>query len=238
VTFGKLDTTGADRNEFAHGKGDIQFFNTAFSFNLIALIAPYSTLGAGVIVLPTADINQAIVTLTTVSASGKSSTAGFDDLTGPLFGGEAQVRTDFFEVTGHQLIGGVYSWKDYTSVDQRLGFVIENRSLVRVHRTWSAYYNFDQYISPTKIGIRASVCLVGSAPRREIQFRRNTSTASVCGGQGTHRKLSVRSVRHRLLLREHQQSRPPGALHDPGILARRVGLRSILQSSRSHGGCT
>jgi len=146
VTFGKFDTTGGDMNEFAHGKGDIQFFNTAFSFNPIALIAPYSTLGAGAIVLPTADINQAIVTLTALSATGKSSTAGFDNLNGPLFAGEARVRTDFFGLTGHQLVGGMYSWKDYTSIDQRLGFVIENRRLVRVNRSWSAYYNFDQYI--------------------------------------------------------------------------------------------
>jgi porin len=146
VTFGKLDTSGADMNEFAHGKGDIQFFNTAFELNPIALIAPYSTLGAGVIVLPTADINQAILSLMTVSASGKSSTAGFDDLTGPMFAGEARMRTDFFGLTGHQLVGGLYSWKDYTSVDQRLGFVIENRSLVRVRKSWSAYYNFDQYL--------------------------------------------------------------------------------------------
>ena len=30
VFFGKLDTTGGDANEFAHGKGDTQFYNLAF----------------------------------------------------------------------------------------------------------------------------------------------------------------------------------------------------------------
>jgi porin len=97
-------------------------------------------------VLPTADINQAIVTASVVSATGKASTAGFDELNGPLLAGEGRVRTDFFGLTGHQLVGGMYSWKRYTSVDQRLGFVIENRRLVPVNTSWSVYYNFDQYL--------------------------------------------------------------------------------------------
>jgi porin len=146
VTFGKIDTTGADMNEFAHGKGDAQFFNLGFELNPVTLVAPYSTLGAGAIVLPTADVNQAIVTASVVSATGKASTAGFDELNGPILAGEGRVRTDFFGLTGHQLVGAMYSWKHYTSVDQRLGFVIENRRLERVNTTWTVYYNFDQYL--------------------------------------------------------------------------------------------
>ena len=49
-------------NEFAHGKGDTQFMNTAFNVNPILLTTvPYSTLGTGMIVLPTKDPEQAIV---------------------------------------------------------------------------------------------------------------------------------------------------------------------------------
>ena len=49
--IGKLDTTSGDANEFAHGKGDTQFMNTALNFNAPALFTiPYSTLGTGIIV--------------------------------------------------------------------------------------------------------------------------------------------------------------------------------------------
>ena len=67
VTLGKYATitsTSGDMNEFAHGKGDTQFMNLAFNFNpVIALTVPYSTLGAGAIILPTKDPNEAIVSL-------------------------------------------------------------------------------------------------------------------------------------------------------------------------------
>jgi porin len=146
VTFGKLETSGGDMNEFAHGKGDVQFFNTAFQLNPAILSVPYSTLGAGLILLPTADPNQALVTVPVVSATGDASTTGFDDLDGPILAPEARVRTNFFRLTGHQLIGGLYSWKRYTSIDQRLGFVIADRALVAKQDTWAVYYNFDQYL--------------------------------------------------------------------------------------------
>jgi porin len=147
VTFGKFQMISpGDMNEFAHGKGDTQFFNTAFNVNPTLLIVPYSTLGAGAIVLPTADPNQATVTALALSATGKASTAGFDELDGPILVGEGRVRTDFFRLTGHQLVGALYSDKRYTSIDQRLGFVIENRRLVPVNTTWAVFYNFDQYL--------------------------------------------------------------------------------------------
>ena len=62
VFAGKLDTFSGDMNDFAHGKGDVQFFNTPFSANPVGLFdTPYSTLGIGLIILPTKDINGAIV---------------------------------------------------------------------------------------------------------------------------------------------------------------------------------
>ena len=80
VVVGKLDTTSGDMNEFAHGKGDTQFMNLAFNLNpALLLTVPYSTLGAGLIILPNKDPNAAIVTFSVVSAVGKASTSGFDD---------------------------------------------------------------------------------------------------------------------------------------------------------------
>ena len=85
-------------NEFAHGKCDSQFMNLAFNINPVLLTTvPYSTLGTGMILPPTKDPNQAIVSFMVLSSTGKASTSGFDDLDGNnlTFAGEGRVRTDF-----------------------------------------------------------------------------------------------------------------------------------------------
>ena len=148
VTVGKYDTLSGDMNEFAHGKGDKQFMNTALSINPVALVMPYSTLGAGVIVLPTKDPNHAIVNALVVSATGDARTAGFGDLASDnlVFSAEGRMRTDFFGLTGHQAVGGFYSNRKYVSIDQRLGFVLQNRALKPKRDTWAIFYNFDQYL--------------------------------------------------------------------------------------------
>src|SRR4029434_4905109 len=62
--FATVTSTSGDMNDFAHGKGDTQFMNMAFNFNpLLAFTVPYSTLGTGVIVLPTKDPQEAIVSV-------------------------------------------------------------------------------------------------------------------------------------------------------------------------------
>jgi porin len=154
---GKLDTMSGDANEFAHGKGDTQFLNLAFNINPVALVVPYSTLGTGVIVLPTADPDQAIVNFMVLSATGKATTDGFDDLNGAIFASEGRVRTDFFGLTGHQLVSALYSNKEYTSLDQRIEFeplqrrlgLIETPTLKKKDDTWAMYYNFDQFLYET-----------------------------------------------------------------------------------------
>jgi len=56
VALGKLDTSGGDANEFAHGRGDDKFMNLAFSLDPVALrTVPYSTLGMGLMFLPIKD---------------------------------------------------------------------------------------------------------------------------------------------------------------------------------------
>lgn len=151
VTIGKFDTLTGDANEFAHGKGDTQFLNTALNINAVALAIPYSTLGGGIIGLPTKDPNEAIVQFLVVSATGNATTAGFDDLASDnlVFALEGRMRTGFFDLTGHQLVGALYSNRSYTSIDQRLDDVIEGRRLATNSDTWSVYYNFDQYLYET-----------------------------------------------------------------------------------------
>jgi porin len=150
---GKLATitdTSGDMNNFAHGKGDQQFMNTAFCFDpILAISVPYSTLGAGIILIPTSDPKQLIITASAFDAQGTSATSGFDTAFngGTGFNLEGRYTTNFFNLTGHQLLGGVYSDKMYTSLDQGLrNIIIPRLPIEQSDGTWAVYYNFDQYI--------------------------------------------------------------------------------------------
>lgn len=164
--LGKLDTIpSGDMNEFAHGKGDYQFFNTSFNFNpVVDLISPYSTIGGGLIVLPTKDPAAAIVNFSVLQTNGTADFDSIEDLSGNklTFAGEARVKTDlFFGFTGHQLIGGGYSNETFTSLDQSLRFIIQNRSLQQKKGSWMVYYNFDQFLYETQKGSGKGVGLFG-----------------------------------------------------------------------------
>lgn len=151
VIVGKIDTTVGDENEFAHGKGDSQFFNLALNLNPVTLVAtPYSTLGSGLIVLPTQDPNEALVKFLVLSATGKASTSGFESLSSDnlTFVGEGRVRTDFFGLTGHQLLGLEYANRTYTSMEQRLGSILDGDP-AKKSDTWALFYNFDQFLYET-----------------------------------------------------------------------------------------
>jgi porin len=162
--FATITTTSGDMNAFAHGKGTEQFLNLSFNFNPVILTTiPYSPLAGGVIVLPTKDLNQAIVQFLVMQANGKATTSGFDDLSSDnlSFVAEGRVRTGFFELTGHQLVGATYSNRQFTQLDQRLGFVIDNQALAKKDGSWCVYYNFDQYLYETEKGSDRGVGLFG-----------------------------------------------------------------------------
>ena len=168
LAFGKFATitnTSGDMNEFAHGKGATQFMNMALNFNpLLAFTVPYSTLGAGMVVLPTKDPKEAIVNLLVLSANGLPTTSGFEDLNGNaiVVAGEGRVRTDFFGLTGHQLFGTTFSNKKFTSIDQRLDRdVIENQTFRAEKGSWNIYYNFDQYLYEPKKGADRGIGVFG-----------------------------------------------------------------------------
>ena len=58
----------------------------------------------------------------------------------------------FSGLTGHQLIGGGYSNKTFTSLDKSLRFFIENHDIEKQDGSWMGYYNFDQYLYEPKKG--------------------------------------------------------------------------------------
>jgi len=75
--------------------------------------------------------------------------------------GEARMRTNFFGLTGHQLIGGGYSNKTFTSLDKSLRFFIENRNIEEQDGSWNIYYNFDQYLYEPKKGSGQGIGIFG-----------------------------------------------------------------------------
>ena len=153
-------------------KATRQFMNAALNLNPVMLLTvPYSTLGTGLIILPTKDPNQAIISLFLLSSTGQASTSGFDDLDGNnlTVAGEGRVRTDFFGLTGHQLFGATFSNRKFTSIDQNARFVFENGALEGKKGSWNIYYNFDQYLyEPKKGRAKASVSSAASALRTAI----------------------------------------------------------------------
>jgi porin len=167
LTIGKYATitdSSGDMNEFAHGKGDINFMNLAFNANpIIIFTVPYSTLGTGLVVLPTQDPKEAIVTLTLLQANGLPNTSGFNDLNDNnlLVAAEGRVRINFFGLTGHQLFGTTFSNKEFKSIDQRLDFIVQNARLKPEKGSWNIYYNFDQYLYEPKKGEDRGVGIFG-----------------------------------------------------------------------------
>ena len=211
LTLGKYATvtdTSGDMNEFAHGKGDIQFMNLALNFYPgFAFTVPYSTLGTGVIVLPTKDPQEAIVGLLVMSANGQANTSGFEDLNGNAISvaGEGRVRTDFFGLTGHQLFGTTYSNKKFKSIDQRLGSIIEIRTLRPEKGSWNIYYNFDQYLYELKKGVDRGVGVFGRLGVSDGYPELHEILRQLrCRWQRHVRKPAPRQVRIRLLLHQHR----------------------------------
>lgn len=148
VYFGKLDTLDGDQNAFAHGRGKDQFLNTSLATNPALLrVAPYSTLGAGVVIIPAED---SIINIGVLNATDTVGTSGFSELfnDGAVILAEGRFKTNFVGLPGHQLIGGAWSSRDYASLQQdpRILFPPAGVPIARQSGSWGIYYNFDQYL--------------------------------------------------------------------------------------------
>jgi len=167
VFAGKLATItshAGDMNEFAHGKGDTQFSNLAFNGNpAILMTVPYSALAAGVIILPTKNPAEAVISMMAYDANGEAESSGFDTVFkgNTAYAMEGRLRTDFFGLTGHQLVGVTYSTRNYASLDQSMHFMIENSAIEQKDNSWSFHYNFDQYLYEPKKGSGQGIGIFG-----------------------------------------------------------------------------
>jgi len=149
VYGGKVDTFDGDLNAFASGRGKTQFMNIAFVANPVTFrTVVYSTLGGGLAFLSaegTPLFNSSV--LNTIDTSTSS---GFNELfqNGATLSGETRLPVSFLGLPGHQLFGATYSTADYVSLtqDPRLLIPGGNVPIARKDGSWSAYWNFDQYL--------------------------------------------------------------------------------------------
>ena len=167
VFGGKLATItshSGDMNEFAHGKGDTQFLNLALNINpAVSLTVPYSTLGAGVIIVPTQNPAEAIINVMAFDGNGEAESSGFDTIfkSNTNYAIEGRVRTDFFGLTGHQLAGVTYSTRSFASLDQSMHLMIQTGAIEEKDSSWSFHYNFDQYLYEPKKGSGQGIGIFG-----------------------------------------------------------------------------
>jgi porin len=154
VIIGKLDTTGGDANEFAHGRGDDKFMNLAFSFNPVSIrLAPYAPLGMVLSFFPHKDV---VYGFSVVDTQGQPNTAGFNTLVEDptALTHELRVTIRPFGLTGHQLLGFGWANKPFTLLTQDPRTIIDNvligTPLKTGSDTWAVYYNFDQYLYQDK----------------------------------------------------------------------------------------
>lgn len=145
VFAGKMDTLDGDMNAFAHGRGKTQFSNIAFTFNPIAATTvPYSTLGAGFVILGESEQTLGFTVLNSIDTSG---TSGFKELfnDGALLSAFVRTPTRFFDLPGHQLIGGTWNNRTYASLSD---VYVEYPNIVipKTRGSWSLFWNCDQYL--------------------------------------------------------------------------------------------
>ena len=153
LTFGKLDTLGGDPNEFAAGRGNDQFINASLVFNPVLFrTTPVAALGGGFfIILPGEDSTFGFIVL---DPDGTADDANFDHAfeSGVLFSSELRLKVNPFGLKGHQLLGGSYSTKDITILDQDLRLLLlqliftGSATVEKSSDSWAFYYNFNQYL--------------------------------------------------------------------------------------------
>jgi porin len=159
VFFGKLQTLDGDPNEFAGGRGVYQFMNFNFVQNAVSAISvPYSSLGGGVLWLPT---EQLTIVSNLIGTSDTSTTTGFDEINqGLTWATAAMYQYRLGELPGGVNATFVYAFaSDFADIDSKLqfepgiGFSLPDNS-----STWATFVSGWQYLvtfdkAPEKINV-------------------------------------------------------------------------------------
>jgi porin len=116
VFLGKMYTLGGDYNTFAH---DYQstFLNTALDFNTTLALFPFTAYGGGLVILPW---EGAVFTVSALDPDGTATNNDISDAfkDGVVVAAEGRVTLKPFGLVGHQLLGGAWSNKERTSLQQ------------------------------------------------------------------------------------------------------------------------
>ena len=145
VFAGKMDTLDGDMNAFAHGRGKTQFSNMGFIFNpIVGATVPYSTLGAGFVLHPD---DGPMLMVTVLNSTDTTATSGFDTLfnDGMLLSAAMRVPTNWFGRPGHQLLGGTWNSRTYTSIAEAY-IPYPDVAIPTTRGSWCLYWNFDQFL--------------------------------------------------------------------------------------------
>jgi porin len=144
---GKFDTIDGDPNEFASGRGTSQFMNGNLVFPTSpVLIAPYSTLGAGIILQP---VHGITVSSLLYNIPDSSTTTGFSDIgDGTAWLTEAQFQYRLGTLPGGQNVGFGYGFdSEFAELGGRLVFQPgQGLAPSTTDSTWAAYWSAWQYV--------------------------------------------------------------------------------------------
>jgi porin len=146
VIFGKFQTLDGDPNEFASGRGVSQFMNmTMISPNLVGSTVPYSTLGAGIVLLPDERIT---ITSLLMNTADSSTTTGFDDIgEGATWWTEAQFQYRLGKYPGGQNAAFAYAFdNEFLNFKTSSFSPIGGLGLNTKSESWAAYWSCWQYV--------------------------------------------------------------------------------------------
>jgi len=146
VIVGKFQTLDGDANEFASGRGRTQFSNAAFIFSPVSMLTvPYSTLGAGVVWLPSTNLS---ITTTVLNTADSSTSSGFDHFgDGYTWSTEFAFQYRLGELPGGQVVTFIYAadgeYTNFSRADLLPGTPLFSTNNDTWALTWSAW----QYLS-------------------------------------------------------------------------------------------
>ncbi len=165
--IGKFDTIDGDPNEFASGRATSQFMNANLTFSpTLSLMAPYSTLGAGIIVKPTHAVHISSVVY---NIKDSSTTSGFENIDeGAAWLTELQFQYKLGELPGGQNVGFGYAFdSNFADLDDRFVFTPgEGLAPTTKDSTWAAFWSGWQYLY-VKDPSEAPINLTNGEPDRQ-----------------------------------------------------------------------
>jgi porin len=116
-----------------------------FIFNpIVSATVPYSTLGAGFVAHPE---DGPMLMLTVLNSTDTTGTSGFGELfnDGVLLSAAVRVPTNWFDRPGHQLLGGTWNSRTYTSIAEAY-IPYPDVATPTTRGSWCLYWNFDQFL--------------------------------------------------------------------------------------------